>query len=92
MDIEFVEDARPHPRMTDRFTKYPLEVVSVGDIVDVTVLVVDEKKDKPTMIDENAKKAQKSPKGGEKNNRNDKNNKKTGQRNAGMMTLATERY
>ena len=31
-------------RMSDRFIKHPLEVVSVGDIVEVTVLEVDEKK------------------------------------------------
>ena len=30
--------------MTDRYIKHPLEVVSVGDIVDVEVLSVDEKK------------------------------------------------
>jgi uncharacterized protein len=30
--------------MTDRYIKHPLEVVSVGDIVDVEVISVDEKK------------------------------------------------
>lgn len=79
VDIGVHEDGLVHiSRMADRFIKHPLEVVSVGDIVDVTVLEVDEKKGRIslTMIDENAKKAQKSPKGGEKSNRNDKNNKK----------------
>ena len=28
-------------QMADRFVKHPLEVVSVGDVVDVTVLSVD---------------------------------------------------
>lgn len=79
VDIGVHEDGLVHiSRMTDRFIKHPLEVVSVGDIVDVTVLEVDEKKGRISlsMIDENAKKAQKSPKGGEKSNRNVKNNKK----------------
>ena len=30
--------------MTDRYIKHPLEAVSVGDIVEVKVLSVDEKK------------------------------------------------
>jgi uncharacterized protein len=30
--------------MTDRFIKHPLEVVSVGDIVDVMVTGIDQKK------------------------------------------------
>ena len=79
VDIGVHEDGLVHiSRMTDRFIKHPLEVVSVGDIVDVTVLEVDEKKGRISlsMIDENAKKAQKSPKGGEKSNKNDKNNRK----------------
>ena len=64
VDIGVHEDGLVHiSRMADRFIKQPLEVVSVGDIVDVTVLEVDEKKGRIslTMIDENAKKAQKSP-------------------------------
>ena len=40
--------------MSERFIKHPLEVVSVGDIVDVTVLEVDEKKGRISlsMVDE----------------------------------------
>ena len=30
--------------MSSRFIKHPLEVVSVGDVVEVTVLAVDQKK------------------------------------------------
>ena len=45
VDIGVHEDGLVHiSRMADRFIKHPLEVVSVGDIIDVTVLDVDEKK------------------------------------------------
>lgn len=45
VDIGVHEDGLVHiSKMADRFIKHPLEVVSVGDIVDVTVLDVDEKK------------------------------------------------
>ncbi len=45
VDIGVHEDGLVHiSRMSDRFIKHPLEVVSVGDIVEVTVLEVDEKK------------------------------------------------
>ena len=45
VDIGVHEDGLVHiSRMADRFIKHPMEVVSVGDIVDVTVLEVDEKK------------------------------------------------
>ncbi len=45
VDIGVHEDGLVHiSRMSDRFIRHPLEVVSVGDIVDVTVLEVDEKK------------------------------------------------
>ena len=45
VDIGVHEDGLVHiSRMSDKFIKHPLEVVSVGDIVDVTVLEVDEKK------------------------------------------------
>ena len=84
VDIGVHEDGLVHiSRMTDRFIKHPLEVVSVGDIVDVTVLEVDEKKGRISlsMIDENAKKAQKSPKGGEKSNKNNKKTKANERRN-----------
>ncbi len=42
VDIGVHQDGLVHiSRMTDRFIKHPLEVVHVGDIVDVTVLSVD---------------------------------------------------
>ena len=45
VDIGVHQDGLVHiSQMADRFIKHPLEVVSVGDIVDVTVLDVDEKK------------------------------------------------
>ena len=76
VDIGVHEDGLVHiSRMTNRFIKHPLEVVSVGDIVDVTVLEVDEKKGRIslTMIDENAPKTPKAhtaPKGDNKNKKN----------------------
>ncbi len=76
VDIGVHEDGLVHiSRMTNRFIKHPLEVVSVGDIVDVTVLEVDEKKGRIslTMIDENAPKTPKThtaPKGDNKNKKN----------------------
>ncbi len=80
VDIGVHEDGLVHiSRMTNRFIKHPLEVVSVGDIVDVTVLEVDEKKGRIslTMIDENAPKAPKAPKAHtapKGDNKNKKNN------------------
>ncbi|MCR5594560.1 MAG: RNA-binding transcriptional accessory protein [Lachnospiraceae bacterium] len=45
VDIGVHQDGLVHiSQMTDRYIKHPLEVVSVGDIVEVTVLEVDEKK------------------------------------------------
>ncbi len=45
VDIGVHEDGLVHiSRMSDRYIKHPLEVVSVGDVVEVTVLDVDEKK------------------------------------------------
>lgn len=42
VDIGVHQDGLVHiSKMTDRFIKHPLEVVSVGDVVDVTVLAVD---------------------------------------------------
>ena len=42
IDIGVHQDGLVHiSKMTDRFIKHPLEVVSVGDIVDVTVIGVD---------------------------------------------------
>ena len=42
VDIGVHQDGLVHiSRMTDRFIKHPLEVVHVGDVVDVTVLSVD---------------------------------------------------
>ncbi len=59
VDIGVHEDGLVHiSRMCDRYIKHPLEVVSVGDVVDVTVLEVDEKKGRISlsMIDDTAKK------------------------------------
>lgn len=45
IDIGVHQDGLVHiSQMSDKFVKHPLEIVSVGDIVDVTVLSVDEKK------------------------------------------------
>lgn len=45
VDIGVHDDGLVHiSQMSDRYIKHPLEVVSVGDIVDVTVLDIDEKK------------------------------------------------
>lgn len=45
IDIGVHQDGLVHiSQMTDRYIKHPLEVVSVGDIVDVEVMSVDEKK------------------------------------------------
>ena len=45
VDIGVHQDGLVHiSQMTDRYIKHPLEVVSVGDIIDVEVLSVDEKK------------------------------------------------
>ena len=45
MDIGVHQDGLVHiSEICDRFIKHPLEAVSVGDIVDVQVLSVDEKK------------------------------------------------
>lgn len=45
IDIGVHQDGLVHiSQMTDRYIKHPLEVVSVGDIVEVEVLSVDEKK------------------------------------------------
>ena len=42
VDIGVHQDGLVHiSQMADRFIKHPLEVVSVGDVVDVTVLSVD---------------------------------------------------
>ncbi|MCR5302307.1 MAG: RNA-binding transcriptional accessory protein [Lachnospiraceae bacterium] len=45
VDIGVHEDGLVHiSKMADRFIRHPLEVVSVGDVVEVTVLNIDEKK------------------------------------------------
>lgn len=45
VDIGVHQDGLVHiSKMTDRYIKHPLEVVSVGDIVDVTVIAVDMEK------------------------------------------------
>lgn len=54
VDIGVHEDGLVHiSKMSEKYIKHPLEVVSVGDIVEVTVLDVDEKKGRIslTMID-----------------------------------------
>jgi uncharacterized protein len=54
VDIGVHEDGLVHiSKMSEKYIKHPLEVVSVGDIVEVTVLEVDEKKGRIslTMID-----------------------------------------
>ena len=59
VDIGVHEDGLVHiSQMCDRFIKHPLEVVSVGDIVEVTVLEVDEKKGRIslTMLGEGGRK------------------------------------
>ncbi|MCR5432656.1 MAG: RNA-binding transcriptional accessory protein [Lachnospiraceae bacterium] len=79
VDIGVHEDGLVHiSRMSDRFIKHPLEVVSVGDIVEVTVLEVDEKKGRIslTMIDETKPKQAPGATGG----RNDRVNASGGDR------------
>ena len=45
VDIGVHQDGLVHiSQMADRFIKHPLEVVSVGDVVDVTVISVDMEK------------------------------------------------
>ncbi|MCR5747453.1 MAG: RNA-binding transcriptional accessory protein [Lachnospiraceae bacterium] len=45
VDIGVHEDGLVHiSRMAERYIKHPLEVVSVGDVIEVTVIEVDEKK------------------------------------------------
>lgn len=66
VDIGVHEDGLVHiSRMCDRFIKHPLEVVSVGDVVEVTVLEVDEKKGRIslTMIDESKPKPERGASG-----------------------------
>lgn len=65
VDIGVHEDGLVHiSKMADRYIKHPLEVVSVGDIVDVTVLEVDEKKGRISlsMVEEGGRKPGKSAK------------------------------
>lgn len=45
VDIGVHEDGLVHiSKMADRYVKHPLDVVSVGDVIEVTILDVDEKK------------------------------------------------
>lgn len=67
VDIGVHQDGLVHiSQITDRFIKHPLEAVSVGDIVDVEVLGVDEKKGRISLTmrlgqkDQPAKDAKKS--------------------------------
>ena len=65
VDIGVHEDGLVHiSRMADRYIKHPLEVVSVGDIVDVTVLEVDEKKGRISlsMVEDGSRKQGKAAK------------------------------
>ena len=88
VDIGVHEDGLVHiSQMCDKFIKHPLEVVSVGDIVDVTVLDVDEKKGRIslTMLGEGAKRERPSkPK--DKPIHNNNTPKKS--ESAGMGTMA----
>ena len=50
VDIGVHQDGLVHiSRMSSRFIKHPLEVVSVGDVVEVTVLAVDQKKKRSSL-------------------------------------------
>ncbi len=88
VDIGVHEDGLVHiSQMCDKFIKHPLEVVSVGDIVDVTVLDVDEKKGRIslTMLGEGAKRERPSkPKDKPIHN----NNTPKKNESAGMGTMA----
>ena len=56
VDIGVHQDGLVHlSQMSDRFIKHPLEVVKVGDIVDVTILSVDVEKNKIALSMKNAK-------------------------------------
>ena len=45
VDIGVHQDGLVHiSKMSRRFIKHPLEVVHVGDVVDVTILAVDQRK------------------------------------------------
>ncbi len=64
VDIGVHEDGLVHiSRMSDRYIKHPLEVVSVGDIVEVTVLEVDEKKGRISlsMTDKDGSRSKQTP-------------------------------
>ncbi|MCR5415667.1 MAG: RNA-binding transcriptional accessory protein [Pseudobutyrivibrio sp.] len=57
IDIGVHQDGLVHiSQMTDRYIKHPLEVVSVGDIVDVEVMSVDEKKGRISLTMKNLNK------------------------------------
>lgn len=59
IDIGVHQDGLVHiSQMTDRYIKHPLEVVSVGDVVDVEVLSVDEKKGRISLTMKLSKKKQ----------------------------------
>lgn len=64
VDIGVHEDGLVHiSEMSEKYIKHPLEVVSVGDIVEVTVLEVDEKKGRIslTMLDGTEKNKKRKP-------------------------------
>ena len=85
VDIGVHEDGLVHiSRMSDRFIKHPLEVVSVGDIVDVTVIDVDEKKGRISlsMVDEKERKGGKKP-SSDRGDRPVKNRDKSGNPSGG---------
>ena len=51
VDIGVHQDGLVHiSQISDRFIRHPMEVVSVGDIVDVKVLSVDEKKHRIALL------------------------------------------
>ncbi len=92
VDIGVHEDGLVHiSQMCDRFIKHPLEVVSVGDIVDVTVLDVDEKKGRIslTMLGDGVKREKTSkPKDKPADNRNNNRNSNRNNSDRGMGTMA----
>jgi len=90
VDIGVHEDGLVHiSQMSNKFIKHPLEVVSVGDIVDVTVLEVDEKKGRIslTMLGDEAKR-DRSAKPKEKPAHDKKYNNRNDSRSMGTMAQA----
>ena len=90
VDIGVHEDGLVHiSRMSDRFIKHPLEVVSVGDIVEVTVLEVDEKKGRISlsMTDKDGSRGKQTPGASGKSRLADKKGKDTGKQRYAPGTI-----